>query len=370
EDARRRYPLVDPDVDFSATVYLKGSWVVYMLRDLMGDEAFFDGIRAYLDAYRYGSVVTADLEDTLDDFYTGEHHPGDLGWFFDQWCYRAGFPEYRWRWWVEGSVLHIGVDQVQYTLKDTPYVFEAPLEFDAVFANVDTERLDFWNDERNQEFTVELDRPDFSGLVFDPDDRLLCRHAESGLSVALDARVLPDGVEVTGGILAGEADTAYLYRVQDPDDSPLAWDETDFTDWTLLNVYDDPGTFTFTDRRIPSPGVWSWLLLVVSGEEKLYCQTAPVQWEGPCSREVVLANPWPSPAAGAVNVRFDLPEAGRAEVSVYDLAGRRVGTLFEGDLAAGRHEVSWDASGASPGVYLVLLDTDSGRAHRRLVVAR
>jgi len=370
EDARRRYPLVDPEVDFSATVYLKGAWVVHMLRNLMGDEAFFAGIRYYLDAHRYGTAVTADLEDALGNFYAGEHHPGDLGWFFDQWCYRAGFPEYRWRWWLVGSVLHIGVDQVQYTLQETPYVFETPLEFDVVYGNGDAERLAFWNDGRNQEFTAELERTDYQGVVFDPDDRLLCRHSESGLSVALDARALPDGVCITGGVLAGEAETAYLYRVQDPDDSPLAWDVTDFQDWTLLNVYQNPGTFTFTDRRIPSPGVWSWLLLVVSGDGEAYYQTEPVLWEGPRSREVALANPWPSPATGAVNVRFDLPEAGRAELCVYDLAGRRVGTVFEGELAAGRHEVSWDASGASPGVYLVLLDTDAGRAHRRLVVAR
>lgn len=370
EDARRRYPIVDPEVDFSATVYRKGSWIVHMLRNLMGDDAFFTGVRAYLDAHRYGSAVTADLQDALEPFYTGEHHPGDLGWFFDQWCYMAGFPEYRWRWWLEGSVLHVGVDQVQCTLHETPYVFETPLELDAVYTNTDTERLVFWNDARNQEFTAELERTDLSGLVFDPDERLLCRSSESGLCVALDAGVLHDGVEVSGGVLAGEAETACLYRVQDPDDSPLAWDETDFTDWTLLNIYDDPGTFTFTDRRIPSPGVWSWLLLVVSDEGEAYFQTEPVQWDGPRPREVALANPWPSPAAGAVNVRFDLPEAGRAVVSVYDLAGRRVDTLVEGELAAGRHETVWDAAGARPGVYLVLLDTDSGRAHRRLVVAR
>jgi len=300
----------------------------------------------------------------------GRRHTGDLGWFFDQWCYMAGFPEYRWRWWLEGSVLHVGVDQVQYTLRRTPYVFEMPLEFNVVYRGGDSERLAFWNDERSQGFTAELGRTDIQSVVFDSEERVLCRCSCSGLSVALEADVLPDGVRVTGGVQSGEVDTAYLYRVQDPDDAPLAWDQSDFTGWTLLNTYGDPGSFTFTDRRIPSPGVWSWLLMVVSDEGETYYQTEPVQWEGPRTREVALAHPWPSPASGAVNVRFDLPEAGRAEVSVYDLAGRRVATLVEGDLAGGRHETSWDASGASPGVYLVLLDTDSGRAHRRLVVAR
>jgi hypothetical protein len=370
EDANRRYPIVDPDVDFSATVYLKGSWIVHMLRYVMGDEDFFAGIRHYLNTHRYGTALTADLQRALEGFYAGERHPGDLSWFFDQWCYMAGFPEYRWRWWLEGSELHVGVDQVQYTLHETPYVFEMPLEFMAVYTNDDTERFALWNDERNQGFTVELDRAGLQDVAFYPEYSVLCRVERSALSVALDAEALLDGVRVTGEVLSGEADTAYLYRVQDTEGSPLAWDETDFVDWTLLNVYDEPESFSFTDRRIPSPGEWSWLLLVVSGDEEQYYQTEPVSWEGRRPREVALANPWPSPATSAVNVRFDLPESGRAELSVYDLAGRRVATLLDTDLSAGRHEVSWDASGVPSGVYLVLLDTDSGRAHRRLVVAR
>ncbi|MCK4594010.1 T9SS type A sorting domain-containing protein, partial [bacterium] len=373
EDARRRYPIVDPEVDFSATIYMKGSWIVHMLRYVLGDEDFFAAIRHYLDTYGYGTAITADLQAALEGFYTDEHHPGDLAWFFDQWCYMAGYPEYRWRYWLEGSELHIGVDQVQYTLHQTPYAFCMPLEFEVIYGNGDSLRLCFWNDERNQEFTAELERTEFQGVVFDPDYRVLCRAEESGLSVALSTEVLPEGVLITGEVLTGEAETAYLYRVQDPDQgSPLAWDESDFLDWTLLNVYSEPDRFSFTDRRIPSPGEWSYLLLVVvvtDGEEQYY-QTEPVLWEGRRPRELVLANPWPSPAVDAVNVRFDLPETGSVCLTVYDLSGRRVATLVNSDLTAGRHEVSWDASGVPSGVYLVFLDTDSGRAHRRLVVTR
>jgi flagellar hook assembly protein FlgD len=46
------------------------------------------------------------------------------------------------------------------------------------------------------------------------------------------------------------------------------------------------------------------------------------------------------------------------DAAVYDLAGRRVATLSQGDLPAGHHELFWDArdsSGAraAPGIYLV-----------------
>jgi hypothetical protein len=248
-----------------------------------------------------------------------------------------------------------------------------PLEFDVCyFGNgyVESQRLEFWNDGRNQEFTTELGRTDVVEVVFDPAYHVLCKAEESALSVALAAEVQPDGVTITGEVLSGEIDTAYLYRLRVPGSSYEGAKGVDFTDWTLLNVYEKPESFTFTDRRIPSPGEWSWLLSVAPWWSEQFYQTEPLTWEGRRPRELVLANPWPSPAADVVNLRFDLPEAGPVELAAYDLAGRLVATLVEGDLAAGRHEVSWDASSVPSGVYLVLLDTDSGRAHRRLVVAR
>jgi hypothetical protein len=96
--------------------------------------------------------------------------------------------------------------------------------------------------------------------------------------------------------------------------------------------------------------------------------TEPVALPGPV-RELTLSV-HPNPASDSVTFEYTLPENGPVTISLYDLAGRRVATLVDGEPAAVRHEAIWDASGARPGVYLVLLDTDSGRAHRRLVVAR
>ena len=55
---------------------------------------------------------------------------------------------------------------------------------------------------------------------------------------------------------------------------------------------------------------------------------------------------------------------------MYDLSGRRVASLVNSDLAAGRHEVSWSCADVGSGVYLYRLETNSGSITRRLVVAR
>ena len=87
---------------------------------------------------------------------------------------------------------------------------------------------------------------------------------------------------------------------------------------------------------------------------------------------LALSPPWPNPSRERVSLTLELARPGRAEVAVFDAAGRRVRTLFEGALAAGRHPVAWDGSGAggahaAPGVYFVRATTPEGSADRRLV---
>lgn len=68
----------------------------------------------------------------------------------------------------------------------------------------------------------------------------------------------------------------------------------------------------------------------------------------------------PNPARGAATVELAIPagEASAASVTVHDVSGRRVATLWDGPAAAGLTRFAWshtDASGArlAPGVYLV-----------------
>ena len=66
-----------------------------------------------------------------------------------------------------------------------------------------------------------------------------------------------------------------------------------------------------------------------------------------------LAAPAPNPTASSATVAFDVPEASAVSVSVYDLLGRRVAVLAEGEVAAGRHTARIEAGAFAPGVYVV-----------------
>jgi len=83
-----------------------------------------------------------------------------------------------------------------------------------------------------------------------------------------------------------------------------------------------------------------------------------------------VAGPWPNPARGGVRLAVRLEAAADAEISVFDLAGRRVRTLASGRWEAGERAVEWDLSDAAgrpvpTGLYLV-----RARIGDRLVVRR
>jgi aminopeptidase N len=68
--------------------YQKGAWVLHMLRSMIGDSLFFQGVRSYYRSHRHATATTDDLCDEL-----GKVSKRDLRWFFEQWLRRPGVPE-------------------------------------------------------------------------------------------------------------------------------------------------------------------------------------------------------------------------------------------------------------------------------------
>jgi hypothetical protein len=84
---------------------------------------------------------------------------------------------------------------------------------------------------------------------------------------------------------------------------------------------------------------------------------------------------YPNPFNPATTIGFDLPEAGRVWLSVYDLLGREVLTLLNGELAAGHHKVNWNARDArgqlvGSGVYFYRLEAGPKKMARRMLLSR
>lgn len=107
----------------NANSYNKGGQVLHMLRGVLGDSLFFAGIRRYFGTYRYRTALTSDFERVMEET-SGQN----LGWFFDEWAYRPGYPVFRVSssWDDSASQVVVAVEQTQ---KASWPAFRMPVDF-------------------------------------------------------------------------------------------------------------------------------------------------------------------------------------------------------------------------------------------------
>ena len=104
--------------------YEKGAWVLHMLRRLVGDEAFFQGVRDYYAALRDRTAWTADFARIMEAA-SGQ----SLERYFDQWVARPGMPMLAASVVGEGGERRLRIEQLQ---DGPPYalVFDVDLRWD------------------------------------------------------------------------------------------------------------------------------------------------------------------------------------------------------------------------------------------------
>ncbi|MDG5766204.1 CotH kinase family protein [Balneolales bacterium ANBcel1] len=83
-----------------------------------------------------------------------------------------------------------------------------------------------------------------------------------------------------------------------------------------------------------------------------------------------LRQNYPNPFNPSTSIRYDLPESGEVRLEIFDLVGRRITTLVESHQQAGSHQVHWDASGLSSGVYLYRLEAGNYVETRKMTLIK
>jgi aminopeptidase N len=120
-----RYFYSDKEDVYDAISYNKGGCVLHMLRQEVGDEAFFAALKDYLSVNAFRAAEINDLRKSFEKI-TGR----DLNWFFDQWFINGGHPvlniSYQWN--DTALTQTVTIEQIQDT-KIYP-VYRLPLKID------------------------------------------------------------------------------------------------------------------------------------------------------------------------------------------------------------------------------------------------
>lgn len=218
-----RFYYEDKEDMFDSHSYAKGGRILHMLRNSVGDEAFFAALKHYLETNAFGSVEVHDLRLAF------EHVTGrDMNWFFNQWFMDSGHP-----------VLAIDVDAsdpdrqlltVRQTqdLNTTP-LYKLPIKV-AVYKAGKREEKTFWMDRGVQQFALQngpgtdlILVDEYMELLAEKQtgrgmDRLISQfqHAESGIArlEALDSltAVFADAQDWTATVTKAMGDSFHEVR--------------------------------------------------------------------------------------------------------------------------------------------------------------
>ncbi len=83
-----------------------------------------------------------------------------------------------------------------------------------------------------------------------------------------------------------------------------------------------------------------------------------------------VSQAYPNPFNAEIKVSYYLPHHAHITISVFDLAGRQVAMLFDGEHPGGRYTVAWQGDNAASGVYMVRFESMGFSAVRKVMLGR
>jgi aminopeptidase N len=149
----------------TSQTYQKGSWILHMLRGVVGNENFWKGIRSYYGKYMNKTATTADFRREME-----EASGMDLKEFFEQWLYKPGALQYSGSWeYVEKTKeINIRIEQVQ----TDGSLFKMPIQLAIYPSNGKAIIKTLELTEKQQEFSFPFDSAPES-IILDPDNWVL-----------------------------------------------------------------------------------------------------------------------------------------------------------------------------------------------------
>ncbi len=177
EDAKKplvRFHYNDREDMFDLVSYQKGGRILNMLRNYLGDDAFYKGLNLYLTTHKFGNTEAHQLRLALEEV-SGR----DLNWFFNQWYFGSGHPNLNIDYSYNDSTKTVSI-RVKQTQAERAFILPVAID---IYNGKNKTRHNVWVDQKDQTFTFPVNiKPDL--VNFDGDKILLCEKTETGKSLA------------------------------------------------------------------------------------------------------------------------------------------------------------------------------------------
>jgi hypothetical protein len=158
---------------------------------------------------------------------------------------------------------------------------------------------------------------------------------------------------------------------------------TDTTGWAFMNACVPVGflrqtSYHYEFRADTGIRVVSFHTFFGDGDEKMNCtlteylitDVKTVIPESEFPESAYVTQNYPNPFNPSTTIRFGLPERSHVLLTVFNTLGQQVATLVQGEQDAGYHEVRFDATGFSSGVYFYRLQAGNFLQTRKMALVR
>jgi hypothetical protein len=130
----------------------------------------------------------------------------------------------------------------------------------------------------------------------------------------------------------------------------------------------EPKTYSFADENILS-GVYTYRLKQIDFDGSVnFSQSIEVEVTGP--KDFALYQNYPNPFNPSTTIKFTLPIKANVEIAVYNSLGEKVTVIFAGELDTGFHELEFNASNLSSGIYFYRMVSNKFVSVKKMIIIK
>ncbi len=127
---------------------------------------------------------------------------------------------------------------------------------------------------------------------------------------------------------------------------------------------------------------WGSTTFTIEGDDQFDQPQISSEYQSPCGgsvsvnndivnpSEFTLSSVYPNPFNPITTIEFYNPTVGFIYLDVYDVSGRKVETLINGEIRAGLHTVTWNAASFPSGIYFVIVNIDDIRKTQKVLLLK
>ena len=171
-----------------------------------------------------------------------------------------------------------------------------------------------------------------------------------------------------------ENDTAFVSILGDQDTATFFWTEQNWENHTELLPFETNSESFRIQIGINSDNTLEYRGINIDKLKLIYpSENNPMtinNYGNYIPKQILLHQNYPNPFNPITSITFEIPVDSDVQLSIYNLAGRKVRTLIHEIKEAGRHTIQLNGNNLSSGIYFYALDTPSNKLVKKLVLIK